>query len=94
MARRIRLPRLSDPHLQRGRVGPARPAHREQRDGAEAIVTGRRRGSILDGAAPKRGGAAQGGGRQKLFKLCGGFRWRARQDETGHSYVIVIAYGR
>jgi hypothetical protein len=25
MARRIRLPRLSDPHLQRGRVGPARP---------------------------------------------------------------------
>ena len=44
MARQIRLPRLSEPHLRRRRVAPARPGNREQRDGAEAIISRRRRG--------------------------------------------------
>ena len=47
MAHRIRLPRLSDPPLRRRRAAPARPGHREQRDGAAAIIAQRRRGSAL-----------------------------------------------
>ena len=51
MARQIRLPRLSDPPLRRPRAAPARPGHRERRDGAAAVIAQRRRGSALAGAA-------------------------------------------
>ena len=61
---RIRLPPRSDPPLRRPRAAPARPGHRERRDGAEAIIAQRWRGSALAGAATGRRGGAQRGGRQ------------------------------
>ena len=78
MAHRIRLPPLSDPHLRRPRAAPARPGHRERRDGAEAIIARRRPGSVLAGAATNRGGGAQRGGRNLATLDLAGLRlqWR------------------